>query len=163
MNVVWKRRGPLVPHAWIDGVGACGAEAETPALWAYPWRELSADELTPAGMPRGRTCARCANRVARARLDDEPAKLRGFAAMKAAGRLDELRAIARKGGSAAHQAGTAHKWSTDEARVAGRKGGLTGAGARGKSTKSAVRREQLPLGDDRPLWRRALETRRAAS
>jgi general stress protein YciG len=44
---------------------------------------------------------------------------RGFAAM------DEKRQreIARKGGRAAHQRGTAHEFSSDEARAAGRKGG----------------------------------------
>lgn len=31
--------------------------------------------------------------------------------------------IARKGGRAAHAKGTAHEWSSDEAREAGRKGG----------------------------------------
>jgi general stress protein YciG len=34
------------------------------------------------------------------------------------------REIAQKGGRAAHQKGTAHQWSSEEARVAGRKGGL---------------------------------------
>jgi general stress protein YciG len=31
--------------------------------------------------------------------------------------------IARKGGKAAHSAGTAHEFTSEEARVAGRKGG----------------------------------------
>jgi hypothetical protein len=31
--------------------------------------------------------------------------------------------IARKGGKAAHSAGTAHEFTTEEARIAGRKGG----------------------------------------
>lgn len=33
------------------------------------------------------------------------------------------RAIASKGGKAAHAKGTAHEWTSDEAREAGRKGG----------------------------------------
>jgi len=33
------------------------------------------------------------------------------------------REIARKGGRAAHEKGTAHEFTSDEARVAGRKGG----------------------------------------
>jgi general stress protein YciG len=33
------------------------------------------------------------------------------------------RAIASRGGKAAHEKGTAHEWSSDEAREAGRKGG----------------------------------------
>jgi general stress protein YciG len=45
---------------------------------------------------------------------------RGFAAMD----RDKQREIARKGGKAAHQKGTAHKWSGEEARAAGRKGGV---------------------------------------
>lgn len=46
-------------------------------------------------------------------------KRRGFAAMTA----DQVSAIASKGGKAAHAKGTAHEWSSEEARAAGRKGG----------------------------------------
>lgn len=45
---------------------------------------------------------------------------RGFAAMD----RDRVKEIASKGGRAAHAAGTAHQFSADEARVAGKKGGL---------------------------------------
>ena len=34
------------------------------------------------------------------------------------------REIASKGGKAAHQKGTAHEWTSEEAREAGRKGGV---------------------------------------
>ena len=34
------------------------------------------------------------------------------------------RDIASKGGKAAHQKGTAHEWTAEEAREAGRKGGI---------------------------------------
>lgn len=44
---------------------------------------------------------------------------RGFASMDAA----KQREIASKGGRAAHAKGTAHEFTADEARVAGRKGG----------------------------------------
>jgi uncharacterized protein len=44
---------------------------------------------------------------------------RGFASMD----REKQREIARKGGRAAHQKGTAHEFTTDEARAAGRKGG----------------------------------------
>ena len=37
---------------------------------------------------------------------------------------DRVKAIASKGGRAAHAAGTAHQFSSDEARVAGKKGGM---------------------------------------
>lgn len=50
---------------------------------------------------------------------------RGFGSM---GNTPEGRAkqkeIASKGGKAAHQKGTAHEWTSDEAREAGRKGGM---------------------------------------
>lgn len=46
-------------------------------------------------------------------------KKRGFASMNA----ERQRDIASKGGKAAHMAGTAHEFSTDEAREAGKKGG----------------------------------------
>lgn len=36
---------------------------------------------------------------------------------------EKQREIARKGGRAAHERGTAHEFTTDEARAAGRKGG----------------------------------------
>ena len=45
---------------------------------------------------------------------------RGFAAMS----REKQREIARRGGRAAHQKGTAHEFSADEARAAGRKGGV---------------------------------------
>ncbi len=45
---------------------------------------------------------------------------RGFASMD----RTKQRAIAVKGGKAAHAAGTAHQWTQEEAKVAGRKGGL---------------------------------------
>ncbi len=55
-------------------------------------------------------------------------KPRGFAAMKDRAQVSE---IARKGGKAAHAAGTAHKFTSEEARAAGRKGGLAAHAARG--------------------------------
>lgn len=44
---------------------------------------------------------------------------RGFSSMDP----QKQREIASKGGKAAHQKGTAHEFTTEEARVAGRKGG----------------------------------------
>lgn len=46
---------------------------------------------------------------------------RGFASMDA----EKQREIARKGGQAAHAKGTAHEFTPEEAREAGRKGGET--------------------------------------
>ena len=45
---------------------------------------------------------------------------RGFASMD----RTKQREIASKGGKAAHQKGTAHEWTSEEARDAGRKGGI---------------------------------------
>src|SRR5437763_1709030 len=53
---------------------------------------------------------------------------RGFASMSP----DKQREIASKGGRAAHEKGTAHEWTTDEARSAGRKGGQVSRGGRGR-------------------------------
>jgi general stress protein YciG len=62
---------------------------------------------------------------------------RGFASMDRA----KQREIASKGGKAAHQKGTAHEWTSEEARDAGRKGGIA---------SHRRRREQLAatLGPD---------------
>jgi hypothetical protein len=45
---------------------------------------------------------------------------------------EKQREIASKGGRAAHEKGTAHEWSADEARSAGRKGGQASRGGRGR-------------------------------
>jgi general stress protein YciG len=62
--------------------------------------------------------------------------------------------IASKGGRAAHAKGTAHEWSSDEARVAGRKGGevvsrdrahMAAIGREGGESRGAKnRRRQTP-------------------
>ena len=63
-------------------------------------------------------------------------RLRGFAAMTP----EKKREIASLGGRAAHASGRAHQFSSDEARVAGRKGGMAPHVRRG-----GVRRR--PTGD----------------
>lgn len=60
---------------------------------------------------------------------------RGFASMDRA----KQREIASKGGKAAHQKGTAHEWTSEEARDAGRKGGIA---------SHQRRREQMSDGLD---------------
>jgi general stress protein YciG len=54
------------------------------------------------------------------RRDNVAKEDRGFASMDRA----KQREIASKGGKAAHQKGTAHEWTSEEARDAGRKGGI---------------------------------------
>jgi uncharacterized protein len=51
---------------------------------------------------------------------------RGFASMDP----QKQREIASKGGRAAHMQGTAHEWSSEEAREAGRKGGAASRNSR---------------------------------
>ena len=60
---------------------------------------------------------------------------RGFASMDA----NKQREIASKGGKAAHAKGTAHEFTSDEARVAGRKGGE--AVSRDREHMSTIGRE----------------------
>jgi general stress protein YciG len=62
--------------------------------------------------------------------NDSPARKerRGFASMSP----EKQREIASKGGRAAHEKGTAHEWTSEEARSAGRKGGQISRGGRGR-------------------------------
>jgi len=53
----------------------------------------------------------------------EERKRRGFAVMAPA----LVRELARRGGKAAHEGGKAHEFTSEEARVAGRKGGAARA------------------------------------
>jgi general stress protein YciG len=67
---------------------------------------------------------------------------RGFASMD----RSKQREIASKGGKAAHQKGTAHEWTSEEAREAGRKGGLA---------SHAKRRQRMAQTQDEDLGRPA--------
>src|SRR6476659_8842293 len=85
---------------------------------------------------------------------------RGFASMDAA----KQREIASKGGRAAHAKGTAHEFTSDEARVAGRKGGEAvsrdrqhmsnigreGGHSRGARARAAAQVGGPDLGQGRP-------------
>jgi general stress protein YciG len=82
---------------------------------------------------------------------------RGFASMD----RERQKEIASKGGRAAHAKGTAHEWSSDEARVAGRKGGVTVSRDRahmaaigregGESRSGRGKRAQQNEGSDREM------------
>ena len=72
---------------------------------------------------------------------------------------EKQREIASKGGRAAHEKGTAHEWTADEARTAGRKGGQVSRGGRGRLVvppqpivvrrreQPAVRRRETAVGN----------------
>ena len=67
---------------------------------------------------------------------------RGFASMD----RNKQREIASKGGKAAHQKGTAHEWTSEEAREAGRKGGM--ASHRRKQELQQNPDEQSTVGEN---------------
>jgi general stress protein YciG len=59
---------------------------------------------------------------------------RGFAAMD----RSKVSEIASKGGKAAHAAGTAHQFTSDEARSAGKKGGVAPHVRRGRGPRQST-------------------------
>src|SRR5262249_61232059 len=77
---------------------------------------------------RGRSVTRTARVRRRPVNTGERKERRGFASMSP----EKQREIASKGGRAAHEKGTAHEWTADEARNAGRKGGQVSRGGRGR-------------------------------
>ncbi len=81
-----------------DGRMDAAADRERP-------REVANESRGPAGTGSARSRGGRSNR--------------GFASMDP----NKQREIASKGGRAAHAKGTAHEWSSEEARIAGRKGG----------------------------------------
>ena len=63
----------------------------------------------------------------------KPRRPRGFAAMD----RTKVSEIASKGGKAAHAAGTAHQFTSDEARSAGKKGGVAPHVRRGRGPRQS--------------------------
>jgi hypothetical protein len=57
---------------------------------------------------------------------------------------EKQREIASKGGRAAHEKGTAHEWTSEEARSAGRKGGQISRGGRGRLVVSPMSESSPP-------------------
>ena len=64
--------------------------------------------------------------------EPKPKRRRGFAAMDRAKVIE----IAHKGGVAVHEKGTAHRFTSEEARAAGRKGGRAPHRVRGRKLPS---------------------------
>jgi general stress protein YciG len=67
---------------------------------------------------------------------------RGFASMDRGKQRD----IASKGGKAAHQKGTAHEWTSEEAREAGRKGGMASHRRKQEQTAPVEGSDEQPVG-----------------
>jgi uncharacterized protein len=65
---------------------------------------------------------------------DAVSRKRGFGGMDRA----DVRRLAQKGGVAAHRAGTAHEFTGEEARAAGRKGGLATHARRREQAKDVT-------------------------
>jgi general stress protein YciG len=80
------------------------------------------------------------NDAANGRTSTERKERRGFASMTP----EKQREIASKGGRAAHQKGTAHEWTSEEARSAGRKGGQISRGGRGRLIESDAASAMAP-------------------
>jgi general stress protein YciG len=76
---------------------------------------------------------------------------RGFASMDRSKQRD----IASKGGKAAHQKGTAHEWTSEEAREAGRKGGM--ASHRRKQEQQQPPPMDESIGGNNPFVEPAME------
>jgi len=92
---------------------------------------------------------------------------RGFASMD----RDRQREIARKGGKAAHEKGTAHEFTADEARAAGRKGGervssdrahMSRIGRLGGKSSAGRRGKSSPDGNDQATPGNGLEAESSA-
>lgn len=64
-------------------------------------------------------------------------KLRGFAAMP----KERLREIAHRGGKMAQEKKTGHRFTSEEAKAAGRKGGLTVSRKRGREYMQTIGRK----------------------
>ena len=72
---------------------------------------------------------------------------RGFASMDRV----KQREIASKGGKAAHQKGTAHEWTSEEAREAGRKGGMASHRRKQDQTGGDVSTESDSETNNQPM------------
>ena len=88
------------------------------------------------------------NEVIKGRESGDRKERRGFASMSP----EKQREIASKGGRAAHQKGTAHEWTSEEARSAGRKGGQISRGGRGRLVEpsgpsSSASSAEMPADD----------------
>lgn len=91
--------------------------------WFEDYTELDAQRLVKASDQIAQ--------LIRNRLMTKGDRPRGFAVMS----QTKVTEIASKGGKAAHAAGTAHHFTSDEARQAGRKGGMAPHVHRGPKAK----------------------------
>jgi len=112
------------------------------------------DPNTPAGSPPENAADANGAPTDGAPVEERRPSRRGFAAMD----RDRVKEIASKGGKAAHAAGTAHQFSSDEARNAGRKGGMAPHVRRGGVRRRPV--EATPTPAQTPSDQAAADSRR---
>jgi uncharacterized protein len=107
----------------------------------------------PARPPRGTAVAQSCSTVTNEQKGvDVATEDRGFASMD----RSKQKEIASKGGKAAHQKGTAHEWTSEEARDAGRKGGLA-SHRRRREQRDAGEIQQMVGAESGVLSSRAVE------
>jgi general stress protein YciG len=87
---------------------------------AAPQEQIMMAEIDAGGTEQSSENAENEANAEKSKAEAPRPRRRGFAAMD----RDRVKEIASKGGKAAHAAGTAHQFSSDEARNAGRKGGM---------------------------------------
>lgn len=94
---------------------------------------ITNNSTTRTSAARPAEAGRANGRSATGKTTPAGKSLRGFAAMDPA----EQRRIASEGGKASHESGRGHRFTSDEARAAGRKGGQA---SRGRSSQGGATR-----------------------
>jgi general stress protein YciG len=79
-------------------------------------------------------------------MTSKPKKPQGFATMS----KEKQRDLARRGGVAAHRKGTAHEWTSEAARVAGRKGGTATIRRRREQAQAPAAAAEKPESEPEP-------------
>jgi general stress protein YciG len=96
--------------------------------------------LDPSNGPKTSEISDDTSSAERLSENPRPRRPRGFAAMD----RSKVSEIASKGGKAAHAAGTAHQFTSDEARAAGKKGGVAPHVRRGRGPRESA---TMPAAD----------------
>ena len=120
----------------MDGARDAKTDVKTDATDARQL-EIGAVEATVTGTRAGASTADPLRELLKPDADTgkpkRPQRPRGFATLS----RERLREIASAGGKAAHAQGSAHQFTTEEARVAGQKGGRAPHVPRGQGAKGA--------------------------
>jgi general stress protein YciG len=127
------RAKALRTHSELDRKSSWGAE--NGSKWAPGWSRDGVTRRTEASMHDENNNGRSQTSTTQEEVQTKPRKPRGFAAMDP----KLVSELATRGGKAAHRAGTAHEFTSEEARAAGRKGALaTHAKRRARAAAAAA-------------------------